>query len=284
MADMTTGPAEAAGASGGSDGSPPAGTMPGGAGTETGERPAPPTQPITADPEPSAPPPAKESADTSTGAVPAASAGVPFGTPDADVPARTDGLFGVVLPLLAGLVGLVALGSAVWLDMAAQERDARIVAEIAQLRDSLEALSIVVTAPPATTELDNDGIIDGLLALQDRIVALETEAAVAAEARANQLALPESQPLGGQTALAEGPTEDCIPVGTRFVALTGEPYAICQTPEVIRLQDISGDAVVTGSGATIIEGGFERLGFGTCNLMVISADVEGFAELRVSCG
>lgn len=198
--------------------------------------------------------------------------------------AAGDGIFGLLIPMLASLVALVALGSTIYLDMQNRARSAAVLAEIARLQSSVEALTITAAEPPLPNS--NDGTIEALLALQERVRAVEEAVAAAAAeaAAARDLALPGSAPLGGETALADGPTEDCIPIGTRFVALPQEGYPICLTPEVITVNDISGDAVVIEGAGTVVEGGFQRLGFSDCTVMVLSADVEGFAELRVSCG
>lgn len=201
--------------------------------------------------------------------------------PEPRPPGRTP-LGDILVSYAAALAALVALALAIYLEMQNRARTDGIVAELASLRAAIEAIE---TRSPAAAEpqpLDfpiNDGTIDALIALQKRIAALEDAAASAPTPAA---ALPDPGPLGA-TELADSPTEDCIPIDTRFVALPGEAYPICRTPEVITLATVTADSVTTDAGANVVEGGFTRLGFGSCTLLVISADVEGFAELRVTC-
>jgi hypothetical protein len=205
---------------------------------------------------------------------PAPSARTPFGE--------------VLLTYVSALVALLAIGLIVFIEMENRSRNERVAEELTRLSSAVEALEARASAPQATPQpavqpLDfptNDGTIDAIMALQKRIAALEDAAQTAASSP--NAPLPGPAPLGA-TQLADGPTEDCIPIDTRFVALTGESYAICRTPEVITLTSITGESVTTDNGANVIEGGFQRLSFGTCTLLVISADVEGFAELRVTC-
>jgi hypothetical protein len=204
--------------------------------------------------------------------------------PPPPVPAKTP--LGEILVLyLSALLAMLAVGLTLYLEMQRRDRDDLIARELLSLREAVEALEAQPAAPPADAgpqPLDfptNDGTIDAILALQARINALE-QAAQNAQASS----LPTPSPITtSRTQLLDEPTTDCIPIETRFVALTGEPYPICRTPEVIKLTNITADSVTTDNGANVVEGGFTRLAFGNCTLLVISADVEGFAEMRVTC-
>lgn len=195
-----------------------------------------------------------------------------------------------IVPFLAALVGLVALAGAVVVELNAQQRAVLVSRELTRIRLIIDRLSQRAETLAAAVD---DGTAEGLLALQDRMNSLEEEWS-GRQAAAPNGAAPA---LGGaagtaETAIAEGapaaidpnlPTEDCIPLGTRFMAVTGESYAICQSPAVIRVNGITGDNVVVEGAGVITETGFANLAGTTCTLMVFSADIEGFAEMRVNC-
>lgn len=195
-----------------------------------------------------------------------------------------------IVPFLAALVGLVALAGAVVVELNAQQRAMLVSRELTRIRLIIDRLSQRAETLAAAVD---DGTAEGLLALQDRMNSLEEEWS-GRQAAAPNGAAPA---LGGaagtaETAIAEGapaaidpnlPTEDCIPLGTRFMAVTGESYAICQSPAVIRVNGITGDNVVVEGAGVITETGFANLAGTTCTLMVFSADIEGFAEMRVNC-
>lgn len=208
--------------------------------------------------------------------------------PPAAPPARSP-LGEVMVIYLSALLAMLAVGLLIYLEMQGRERDELIVRELVALREKVDALEAqpVVAPQPEEVELEavaqpqpldfptNDGTIDAILALQKRVNALEEAA---------KGPLPTPSPMTtSRTQLLDEPTSDCIPIETRFVALPGESYPICRTPEVIKLTNITADTVTTDNGASIAEGGFTRLAFGNCTLLVISADVEGFAEMRVTC-
>lgn len=80
-----------------------------------------------------------------------------------------------------------------------------------------------------------------------------------------------------------GPADDCIPVGTRFMGKTGDSFPICKTKAVVKVAAVSdGTAVIDGAGA-VAAGSFADLGVKGCTVMVFSADLTGYAEMRVSC-
>jgi acyl-CoA synthetase (AMP-forming)/AMP-acid ligase II len=192
-----------------------------------------------------------------------------------------------VIPFLAALVGLIALAGAVVVELNAQQRAAAVSQELARIRLTIDLLS---QRAETVAGLADDGTAEGLLALQDRMNALEQEW----ETRQAAVPSPATPAPAGTAAPASAtaapaqidpnlPTEDCIPLGTRFMAVTGESYPICQSPAVVRVNGITGDNVVVEGAGVITETGFANLAGTTCTLMVFSADIEGFAEMRVNC-
>lgn len=190
-----------------------------------------------------------------------------------------------VISFLAAFVGLIALGGAVLVEFNAQQRAEVVAQELARLKLELERLSGQTEALAAAADT---GTAEALLALQDRMNGLEHEweerPAIAVAPAPGAASMAES---GAPTATAaidpNLPTEDCIPPGTRFMAMTGESYTICQIPAVVRVNGITADNVVVDGAGVIAETGFGNLPGTTCTLTVFSADIEGFAEMRVNC-
>jgi len=186
-----------------------------------------------------------------------------------------------LIPFLAALVGLIALAGAVVVQMSAEARTQAVRTEIAGIRASLEALAQqAALAGPA-----DDGTAEGLLALQDRMNRLESDWQARQAAGAPAVipdATPAEQPA--QAAIDPNlPTEDCIPLGTRFMVTPNETYPLCQSSQQLKVGMITDDIVeVTGAGP-IVETGFGAIAGSTCTVMVFSADGAGFAELRVTC-
>ena len=82
---------------------------------------------------------------------------------------------------------------------------------------------------------------------------------------------------------ADGPTKDCIPLGTRFMVKAGDNFPICKTKVVVKVAGVSdGLATLIGAG-DIAAGATVPLSVAGCQAMVISADLSGYAELRVTC-
>jgi hypothetical protein len=205
-----------------------------------------------------------------------------------------------VIALLSALVGLVALGGALLVHNNANAVMQRQAAEIAQLKASLTLLNQNPAPQPAAASAPvDDGTAEALLALQNRIAALEQtssdQAVALADARAALAAVPAGpvvetaaqQPVatGAEPAAlsAEGPTTDCIPLGTRFMAQAGDSFPICKTKVVVDVAAVSeGSALVTGAG-DVAAGAFANLAEKGCTVMVFTADSSGFAEMRVSC-
>jgi hypothetical protein len=209
-----------------------------------------------------------------------------------------------LIALLAALVGLIALGGALLVHNSATAVMTRQAAEIAQLKASLTLINQQPSSSPRPEDAparEDDGTAAALLALQNRIVTLEQTARVqAAELDAARTALAEAPPpAAAETSVADatqppsstapaaltadGPTSDCIPLGTRFMAQAGDSFPICKTSVVVEVSAVTeNSALVTGAGP-VAAGGFANLPTQGCTLMVFSADLTGFAEMRVSC-
>ncbi|MBK8083970.1 MAG: hypothetical protein IPK28_09115 [Devosia sp.] len=188
-----------------------------------------------------------------------------------------------LIPFLAAFVGLIALAGSVVVQMQADARTRAVTEELVQMRTSLEQLAVRTEALAVPVD---DGTAAGLLALQDRMVRLEAEFdAVATAAPAAVPAAPAA--AGEQTVTAAVdpslPATDCIPLGTRFMVTPGETVPICQSRAVVKVGGITGDSVDIEGAGPIVETGFGTLIGTSCTVMVFSADIEGFAELRVTC-
>ena len=193
-----------------------------------------------------------------------------------------------IIPFLAAGVGLAALAGAVLVQVNADARTRYIASEMAGIRASIEQLTAQTAAAPAPA---NDGTIEAMLALQDRMNRLEeswaerpveTAAAPAATGSANNVFATS---IGGAAAPVDPswPTTDCIPMGTRFMASLGDEMAICETPVKVRISAITDDNVMIDGTGVITETAFRTLAGTNCTLTVFSADAAGFAEMRVSC-
>jgi len=220
-----------------------------------------------------------------------------------------------IISLLAAFVGLIALGGAILVHTNGDAQRQQMATEIAQLKASLALMgqptpgTSVQTAAPAAKA--DDGVAAALLALQDRITVLEQTAKSqaadlqAAQARLSSLpsqqstqmatidptALPDpsatasSAPAGPTSAaiVPDGPTKDCIPLGTRFMGAAGDSFPICKTKMVIKVVGVSDGLATIGGAGDVAQGGTGNLDKG-CNVAVFSADLaSGYAEMRVTC-
>ncbi|MBI4923689.1 MAG: hypothetical protein HY834_18270 [Devosia nanyangense] len=206
-----------------------------------------------------------------------------------------------VISLLAALVGLIALAAAIVVHTNVDAERQQMATDLAQMRLSIGLTSPqpVVTPAPVGPPAD-DGTAEALLSLQNRIATLEqvtTNQAAELEAARTALAAisspPPASPLATAAAehqppvpkavTADGPTSDCIPLGTRFMASAGDSFPICKTKAVVRVSAVeNGSATIAGPGP-ITAGGFGPLEAAGCTVMVFSADSSGYAELRVTC-
>lgn len=184
-----------------------------------------------------------------------------------------------LIPFLAAIVGLVALAGAVAVQLNTDMKTKAVTDGLAELRTSVDELG-----KRAATPVD-DGTAAGLLALQDRMMKLESEWTARQAAAA---AAPATVPgTADTTATAEIdpslPTTDCIPLGTRFMVTPGETYPLCQSKAVIKTGMITADTVTIDGVGQVVETGFGTIAGTSCTVMVFSADEAGFAEVRVTC-
>jgi hypothetical protein len=203
-----------------------------------------------------------------------------------------------LIPFLAAFVGLIALGGAVLVQVNADARTRQVSEEIAALRTAIDALgkAPVAVAPVVAPTVDQAAVdaanraTDAVLALQERIDALEEAVANAPAVASTGPVLP-GNPASGAFVAGETtgtidpswPTDNCIPLGTRFMASVGDELAICQSPVVVRVRAITGDNVMMDDIGLITETAFKPIPGSNCQLTVFSAEAEGFAEMRVSC-
>jgi hypothetical protein len=214
-----------------------------------------------------------------------------------------------LIALLAALVGLIALGGALLVHNSATATMQRQATEIAELREALKVAPAGASQPvpsaPAAIAVPDTKTAESVAALESRIASLETTtstqatelaaARAALDARADvatsspapsmDVAAAEPPPSSATPAAysADGPTKDCIPLGTRFMSQSGDSFPICKTSVVVKVSAVSeGSAIVEGAGA-VAAGGFANLPAQGCTVMVFTADASGFAEMRVSC-
>lgn len=169
-----------------------------------------------------------------------------------------------------------------------------------------------LTSSPASSSEAQD-TVKAMQALQDRISSLEATAKQQAselDAARSQLAAVSSastqvatadsatvtpmapgasdaassqQPAATPAAVvANGPTKDCIPLGTRFMGQGGDSFPICKTKLVLKVAAVS-DGLATINGAGDVAAGATVPYDKGCTLAVFSADTSGFAEMRVTC-
>lgn len=185
-----------------------------------------------------------------------------------------------LIALLAALVGLIALAGAILVQLNGQNERVAIAASLAALDAKVTALSAGISTLDVPAPVADTGFAEALLALQDRIARLE-EASKAEPVPAPVAAAPTP---ANSAITADGPTTDCIPLGTRFVATAGDETAICKTDVVVKVTDVTDGFATIDSAGPVAAGGFGKLGFGGCTVMVFSADLaSGYAEMRVSC-
>lgn len=187
-----------------------------------------------------------------------------------------------LLLFTTAIVGLIALAGTMVVQYEAQQRFQRMDVELDNIRVNVdraatEAREALATARESTVPID-DGSIDAILALQDRLAKLEERGILPTA--------PGMLQTGEQQAVAaglEGPAVDCIPLGTRFMTQPGDKFPICHTPVVIDVISITADTASVHNAGTIVENGTGAIEGTPCQVTLLSADLEGFAEMRVSC-
>lgn len=192
-----------------------------------------------------------------------------------------------IIPFLSAFVGLVALGGALLVQANTNARSQFVLDEIAVVRAEIQAVagqSVAPVADPAEAERI-EGLIDAMLALQSRMDTLEA----AWEERPEPVAAVDSGTAGFTSADGQAmvdpdwPTENCIPIGTRFMASVGDELPICQSPVVIVVNAVTDDNVLVEGTGLITETAFKTIPGSNCRLTVFSADAAGFTEMRVGC-
>jgi uncharacterized Zn-binding protein involved in type VI secretion len=189
-----------------------------------------------------------------------------------------------IIALLAAFVALVALAGALMVQRGADTAMARQSLEIATLREALSRSA--ASSLPSQPAADLTSVIE---ALESRLASLEAEAAKFAAAPAVEASAPieaaSVPPSSAQPAIlaAGGPTEDCIPLGTRFIAQTGDSFAICGTPVVVEVTSVTEGSVLVAGAGPVTAGGFANLPAQGCTIMVFTADMSGYSEMRVTC-
>jgi hypothetical protein len=187
-----------------------------------------------------------------------------------------------LLLFTTAIVGIIALVATMVVQYETQQRFQRIDVEMDNIRVNIdraavEAREALAAARDAAVPID-DGSIDAILALQDRLEKLEERGILPTG--------PGLLQTGEQQAIAaglEGPSADCIPLGTRFMTQIGDKFPICHTPISIDVTAITADTATVHNAGTVVENGTSAIEGTPCQVTVLSADVEGFAEMRVSC-
>ena len=199
----------------------------------------------------------------------------------------SDRLVGIMDRLLlytTAIVGLISLAATMVVQYETQQRFQRIEAILNDIRLNIDLDRVATDAREAMAKTEqaglpvDDGTIDALLSLQDRIAALEQSGTITSQTGA--------QLTGDQQAIAaglQGPTDDCIPLGTRFMTQIGDKFPICHTPLVVDVISITADTATIHNAGTLVENGTGAFEGTPCQVTLLSADVEGFADMRVGC-
>jgi hypothetical protein len=176
--------------------------------------------------------------------------------------------------LVAGLVGLVALGASAWVYGETQREVIRLSTDIAQLRLSLELYGRQQGEPAAAD-------VPGLAELEERLAVLEDNWANA------PAVTPELPDLSATPALAAPANGgDCLPPGTRFMVSAGDRYPVCGTGAVVEIGGVDNGFISLADGTVIAQGGNIALPNSACMIGVVPSEggaITGFAEIRVSC-
>jgi hypothetical protein len=136
--------------------------------------------------------------------------------------------------------------------------------QLAEAQAKLAAQSSASSEEPATS-----------VAATDPVVAPTPAPAPPSEASTGPVA-------ASSVITADGPTKDCIPLGTRFMGAAGDSFPICKTKMVLKVAAVSeGVATVTGAGDVAVGATvpYDK----ACSVAVFSADTSGYAEMRVTC-
>lgn len=197
-----------------------------------------------------------------------------------------------LFPFLSAGIALAALGALLASQALVQSDQHGLSGELSQLRDSIAALT---SESKAARPTETDTSSTALAALTARIDQLEarlqqqalapatTSAAAPADGSTPAATSGEGAAPATYADMADGPTKDCIPVGTRFMVTPRETYPICRSKVVVKVGDITDDTVEVAGAGPVLETGFGNLPGTKCTVMVFSADISGFGEVRVNC-
>lgn len=194
------------------------------------------------------------------------------------------------LYLTMGAVGglaLVAIAMSAYALTEARRDMLRVSTDIAQLKVSLDLFSrqIQGAGPGGQSLVD---LTNRLLILEESWRAGQGQAAPLPAPGGAVGAAPATEPQAapGDPGVAASPLEECIPSGTRFLAMQSDSYPVCGTGAKIGLSAIASGSVVLIDGTTIAAGSSGALAGTACMVGVLSAESDGFAgfaELRVTC-
>jgi len=189
-----------------------------------------------------------------------------------------------IITLLAALVALIALAGALLVQRSADATMALQSAELSALREMLSHTPAPASsAEPAANTADLESTI---ATLEERLAALETRAEQVLSPRPEAAPANEPAPISSEAVAAlalGGPTDDCIPLGTRFIGQSGDSFPICGTPIVLDVLSVTEGVVQLEGVEAFASGSFANLPVAGCTVMAYSADASGFAEMRVSC-
>ncbi len=181
-----------------------------------------------------------------------------------------------LLGIVAGLVGLAALGASVWVYTETQRDIVRLSTDIAQIRLGLELYGRQQEGPAGADA-------QGLDELANRLAILE-ENWRSAPATSTP-ALPEL-PAPAATAAPAASGGDCLPPGTRFMVAAGDRYPVCGTGAVVEIGGVDNGFISLADGTVIAQGGNIALPNSACMIGLVPSDggsITGFAEIRVTC-
>lgn len=187
--------------------------------------------------------------------------------------------WGQVLSFVVGLVGIAALGATGWVYAETQREIVRISTDIAQIRLSLELYGRQQAG--GTAEAGSSTVLD----LSNRLAILEESWRGGTPATGSATLPAVSGTPAGATSAA-GPSDDCLPSGTRILVSAGDRYPVCGQSAVIEVAAVDNGYIALIDGTTVAAGGTIALVGTTCMLGVMSSGDEGmtgFAEIRVSC-
>lgn len=179
----------------------------------------------------------------------------------------------MILGVVAGLVGLAALGASAWVYSETRRDIIRLSTDIAQLRLSIELFGRQQGTPSGT---DSASLTD----LSNRLAILEQNWRQAPEPAA---ALPAIAPA---PATADANAGDCLPSGTRFMVAAGDRYPVCGSGAVVEIGSVDDGYITLANGTVIAQGGNIGLPNSACMIGVVPMEggaISGYAEIRVTC-